>query len=160
MRKREGQFGEFYGCSNYPRCSHTAAVGKDGELVEKEPEYVREARQRAHKTFDKLWKPRNRHHRKHNGPLFGSRGAAYAWLANMMGVDRDHAHIKQFSADQCEKVIYEARMLLYDGFRMSNSGMRENLFGGEGVAPLELRRTVEAKWVISLTKICCSITIC
>ncbi len=142
MRKREGQFGEFYGCSNYPRCKHTAAVGENGELVEKEPEYVREARQRAHKMFDRLWKPKNRHHRKHNGPLFPSRGAAYAWLARMMGLEFKQAHIKQFDEQQCEKVIYESRMLLYDEFRISNSAMKENMFGVKVLRPL----SYEERW--------------
>lgn len=35
MVKRGGRNGDFYGCSRYPKCKHTANIGENGEPVEK-----------------------------------------------------------------------------------------------------------------------------
>jgi len=136
LTKRTGKYGEFFGCANYPRCTHSALVGADGKPAEKADAVVREARIRAHRMFDKLWKPTNKHKRPHNGPVFASRYIAYEWLAQVMGVQHSKAHIKQFDVAQCEKVIYESRMLLYDDFMRSNIGSHTNLFGMKVVGAL------------------------
>lgn len=54
---------------------------------------VFEARKRAHKIFDQLWKTRYQ------------RIMAYNWLSKNMGLDRDDCHIADFNLEQCEKVI-------------------------------------------------------
>lgn len=137
LRIRSGKWGEFFGCSNYPRCRHIAEVGIDREPVEKPPKEVRDARIRAHKYFDRLWKRSNKHHKKHNGPVFGSRHDAYAWLRKVMGLPAEEAHMKQMSAEQCNKVVYESRMLLYDDFRERNSKVFINFFGLRVYRPLK-----------------------
>lgn len=70
-------------------------------------EQVRQARTRAHTAFDPLWR----------GPGH-SRGratrlAAYAWLAEAMGLPVEHTHIGLFGIEQCEQVVQlcEARTL-------------------------------------------------
>jgi ssDNA-binding Zn-finger/Zn-ribbon topoisomerase 1 len=43
MKRREGKFGPFYGCTGYPNCKSTRSV-KDAQLEDEAPEdiYVRE----------------------------------------------------------------------------------------------------------------------
>lgn len=55
---------------------------------------INRARIAAHNSFDLLWK-------------FGhmKRSAAYAWLANSMGISRHDCHIKNFGVAECEEVI-------------------------------------------------------
>lgn len=129
MKKRTGKYGEFYGCSNYPRCNHTANVNIDGELEEKPSKTVREARIKAHKYFDRLWRQKRNHHRKHNGPVFRSRHEAYRWLRRIMQLPPEEAHMKQMNEEQCAKVVYESKMLLYNDFRARNCRVVINLFG-------------------------------
>lgn len=51
----------------------------------------REARTFAHADFDPLWK----------GGHFPSRNAAYAWLAEALGIPVERCHIAEFDEAQC-----------------------------------------------------------
>lgn len=55
---------------------------------------TRDARWRAHRAFDPLWKLR-----------VMSREEAYKWLAKVLAVPVAEAHISMLSSDQCEALI-------------------------------------------------------
>lgn len=89
----------FYGCSNFPVCKKTIGSAPDGTPNQHkvaDPE-TREWRNRAHYSFDKLWKgPKTRM----------TREEAYSWLANTMFYkDSKKAHIGTFTKEQCEQLI-------------------------------------------------------
>ena len=50
----------------------------------------------AHNAFDPLWK---------FGPFRGRRNAAYAWLAEQMGLPKEKTHIGMFDVAECQQVI-------------------------------------------------------
>lgn len=50
----------------------------------------------AHAVFDPLWK---------YGRFRGHRNAAYAWLAQKMGLPVEKTHIGMFDVGQCRKAI-------------------------------------------------------
>lgn len=57
---------------------------------------VRQERRKAHAAFDQLW----------NGPKAPmSRGVAYQWLQDAMGMTHDQAHISRFDAEQSKRVV-------------------------------------------------------
>lgn len=60
---------------------------------------TRDARRRAHKHFDKIF-------RKHK---IMSRTDAYFWLARSMNIPKDECHISHFNIEQCERVIELSR---------------------------------------------------
>lgn len=53
---------------------------------------LRQHKMLAHAAFDRLWK---------NG---GDRSAAYAWLAEVLGIGRNECHIGMFDVEMCKKV--------------------------------------------------------
>jgi len=54
---------------------------------------LRQHKQLAHNAFDRLWR---------DG---GNRGAAYAWLAEALGVSRTDCHIGMFDSEMCMRVV-------------------------------------------------------
>ena len=81
--------------------------------------HVRSLRHKCHLRFDPLWKNKTR---------FQSRGQAYKWLAQLMGLKE--AHIGQFDADQCRTllVVIDDRTAARHGF---NSPASFDMHGGE-----------------------------
>jgi hypothetical protein len=63
---------------------------------------LRSARRRAHAAFDPLWHVMSGFSRQGSG---AARKAAYKWLAETLGIERDQCHIGMFSLDQCHRVI-------------------------------------------------------
>ncbi|USL90005.1 hypothetical protein [Vibrio phage vB_VpaS_CHI] len=63
---------------------------------------TRQARRRAHKHFDKIF-------RKHG---IMSRTDAYYWLARSMNIPKAECHISYFDAEQCERVVELSRNLI------------------------------------------------
>jgi hypothetical protein len=59
---------------------------------------LRAAKQAAHAAFDPLWSEG-----RHNRPY--KRKAAYAWLAEQLGIDRKRCHIGEFDVETCERVV-------------------------------------------------------
>ena len=55
---------------------------------------LRRAKQDAHDAFDPMWE---------KGRM--ARGAAYAWLAERMGMDERQCHITNMSVEQCRRVV-------------------------------------------------------
>ncbi len=63
---------------------------------------LRQAKQAAHRAFDRLWKAKIR---RDGCQKFEARQAAYAWLAERLGIDPKDAHIGMFDVDQCRRVV-------------------------------------------------------
>lgn len=57
---------------------------------------LRRAKCEAHESFDKLWKGSGR---------VMSRPEAYRWLAEVLDIDQDEAHIGKFDEETCRKVV-------------------------------------------------------
>jgi len=87
----------FYGCKRWPNCDGIIPAKKDGtpdgRPSKKED---RSARQRAHSVFDRLWKGEDAQM---------SRGSAYEWMQNRLGLTPDEAHIAQFDEARSEELI-------------------------------------------------------
>ena len=86
-------------CCAYVGC-HRGSKRPLGQLADAD---TRKWRHRAHSCFDWLW-------RKH----YFSRGGAYRWLAEQMGLDVKLTHIGMFDVEQCQKVITVSRKYLTD----------------------------------------------
>ena len=77
-------------CDAYVGCHGLTSVPL-GRLANKD---LREAKKKAHAAFDPIWK---------GGTL--TRKAAYSWLAKMMGIPSENAHIGMFNEAQCRQVV-------------------------------------------------------
>ena len=86
-------------CCAYVGC-HRGSKRPLGQLADAD---TRKWRHRSHSCFDWLW-------RKH----YFSRGGAYHWLAEKMGLDVKLTHIGMFDVEQCQKVIDVSRKYLID----------------------------------------------
>lgn len=85
----------WYACTNWPACRGAHGARWTGAPMGTPADATtRAARRAAHRALDPLWE---------TGRM--SRAAVYAWLAARMGLPREHAHISQFSAEQCYQVI-------------------------------------------------------
>ena len=90
-------YGSSYGMIYYCKpCNAWVGVHKGsgtplGTLANAE---LRAYRRKAHGLFDRIWRRR-----------WMSRGKAYAWLSEQMGLAREETHIGMFSIEQCRTVI-------------------------------------------------------
>jgi hypothetical protein len=90
----------FYGCSGWPRCEGALPANEDGSPRGRpRTRELQGWRNRAHETFDRIWM---------DGHC--SRGGAYGWLQEVMGMTTDEAHMYQMTIDQCKRVIEEVRV--------------------------------------------------
>lgn len=86
-------------CDAYVGC-HDAGNGQGdgtkpmGRLANAE---LRKAKKDAHGAFDRLWLQAPNRRR--------ARGAAYAWLAEAMGLTVDQCHIGEMDVQQCRRVL-------------------------------------------------------
>lgn len=91
MRLRDSRYGQFWGCSDYPKCDGIIGAHPDGSPVgtpaDKE---TREARQRAHAAFDDWWRSEGM-----------ERVEAYEWLEE----NGPKAHIADMDYDECEELV-------------------------------------------------------
>lgn len=76
-------------CDAYVGC-HPGTSKALGRLANAE---LRAAKSAAHRMFDLIWR---------DGSM--SRGAAYSWLAEQLGIDKKDCHIGMFDVDMCEEV--------------------------------------------------------
>lgn len=85
-------------CDAYVGC-HAGTTKPLGRLANKA---LRKAKQQAHAVFDPMWQTKMQREslRKKD-----ARGAAYKWLADQMGIERQQCHIGMFDEAQCQKVI-------------------------------------------------------
>jgi len=85
-------------CSAYVGCHRgtTTALGSLANYAD------REWRKKAHAAFDPIWLEMMhvKRLRKHT-----ARHAAYTWLAEQLGIDREACHMAYFNADECKRVI-------------------------------------------------------
>lgn len=89
-------------CMAYVGC-HKGTDKPLGRLANAELRYWK---RRAHDAFDPLWK---------YGRFRGYRNAAYAWLAQKMGLPVEKTHIGMFDVAQCKKVIEIIKNDTYGG---------------------------------------------
>jgi ssDNA-binding Zn-finger/Zn-ribbon topoisomerase 1 len=94
--KRSSRFGLFYGCTRWPECAGThGAHQKTGEpLGTPANRETKDARIRAHRAFDRLWK---------GGGM--KRTEAYRWMQETLGLPARKAHISMFDEATCERII-------------------------------------------------------
>jgi len=98
MILRQGPHSMFYGCSRFPQCRAAHGAHQDGTpLGIPATEETKRYRMAAHKVFDALWR---------QGPL--SRNQAYTWMAQVMGMTPEEAHIGRFTKEQCVVLIRAA----------------------------------------------------
>ena len=98
-------YGMIYLCRN---CMAYVGVhkGSDKPLGRLANAQLRYWKKEAHAAFDPLWKYGSFKHR---------RNAAYAWLAEQMGLPVDKTHIGMFDVGQCKAVIQICRKERYNG---------------------------------------------
>lgn len=95
---KNSRYGNFYGCPRWPECDVKIGChpGTDTPLGIPGDAETRQARIRAHDAFDTLWKG--------DGARM-SRGRAYRWLADELGLDPNDCHIGHFDAETCGRVV-------------------------------------------------------
>ena len=89
------RFGTRFSCP-VDGCTVVAWSGSTSTPANKE---TRAARMAAHILFDPLWKQELKFKKRDR------RTSAYRWLASMMDVAFDDAHIGYFSEEQCSRLI-------------------------------------------------------
>ncbi len=89
---KDTQYGTRYNC---PHLSCTVACWSGSTSTPADAE-TRDLRHQCHQLFDPLWKSRTR---------FESRGLAYRWLRQVMGLTYETAHIGMFDKGQCERLL-------------------------------------------------------
>jgi ssDNA-binding Zn-finger/Zn-ribbon topoisomerase 1 len=91
---------KFYGCSRWPACqgTHGAHQGTGEPLGTPANAETKAARIRAHEAFDELWK---------SGLM--KRRAAYRWMAEVLGLSREAAHISRMDLATCERLVQAVR---------------------------------------------------
>lgn len=101
-------YGSSYGMIYYCKpCNAWVGVHKGsgtplGTLANAE---LRAYRRKAHGLFDRIWRRR-----------WMSRGKAYAWLSEQMGLAKEETHIGMFSIEQCKIVIDLCIQYEYDHY--------------------------------------------
>lgn len=99
---RASKFGPFYGCSTYPKCNSAHGAHPSGApLGVPANKEVKEARIRAHASFDLLW---------NTGTM--KRKAAYKWMQMALGLSKEQAHIGNFDIATCTKLIESVTVYL------------------------------------------------
>lgn len=72
----------------------------EGETSTPADAETRAARQKAHVAFDALWA---------GAGASMTRDEAYRWLADLMGVFQNRAHIGMADRETCERIVREAK---------------------------------------------------
>lgn len=103
MALRNGKFGKFYGCKNFPSCrSIVGAHQKDGApLGIPADQATRTLRIKAHDLFDREWKAETDRARQCD-----LRREMYVWMADALDLPEDKAHIGMLEKADLEKLIF------------------------------------------------------
>lgn len=101
MMLKQGRFGLFYGCVNYPSCDGSHGAHEDGTpLGIPANKVTKQARIHAHSVFDQLWQ---------DGPAGRkasmTRSEAYIWLQETLGLTKGEVHIGRFNVQQCDDLV-------------------------------------------------------
>lgn len=127
----------FYGCTKFPTCRGTHGAHKDGTpLGTPANKETKKERMRAHAVFDQIWKKK----------LTPTRGAAYNWMREVMGLSHSQAHIAMFNAEQCETLV---RLAYRDYPSLKDRYARllyDDPFGEDGPAVTEGPKDLELKY--------------
>jgi len=92
---RPSKYGLFYGCSTYPKCRSAHGAHPNGApLGVPANKEVKDARVRAHASFDLLW---------NTGTM--TRKEAYKWMQMALRLGKHEAHIGNFDLVTCNKLI-------------------------------------------------------
>ena len=91
-----GTYKYLYVCDRYPACNSYVAAHRTtrlplGSLADGD---LRHKRIQAHRAFDRLWR---------SGLM--SKREAYQWMQTEVGLHKDQAHIAQFGAYMCDRLI-------------------------------------------------------
>lgn len=97
MVLRNSKHGLFYGCRSYPRCqaTHGAHQATGQPLGIPADPATKQERMATHALFDRLWNS--------DGAPF-TRQDAYRWMAAMLDLTKDEAHIGRFDAATCQRL--------------------------------------------------------
>ena len=100
---RTRSYGKAWVCAAYPKCDAYVGCHKRtdkplGRLADKS---LRQAKSKAHKLFDALWREKIK---REKCPRKVARSAAYQWLAGQLGIHAEACHIGMFDTPTCEKV--------------------------------------------------------
>jgi len=97
MALRPSKFGagrQYYACTRQG-CRGAHGAHQDGTpLGIPANQATKNMRMSAHAVFDPLWR---------NGHM--SRGEAYLWMQNALGMTADEAHIARFDKETCSRLI-------------------------------------------------------
>lgn len=85
-------------CDAYVGC-HKGTDKAKGSLANRS---LRRLRNQAHSWFDPLWRTKMK---RDNCSQSEARNAAYEWLSEKLGIERDLTHIAMFDETQCRRVI-------------------------------------------------------
>jgi hypothetical protein len=108
MRLYGGKFGLAYRCGR-DGCGGAHGAHPDGSpLGDPADLRTRRARTEAHDAFDRLWR---------YGPL--SRSEAYGWMAGVLGVPREEAHIGRLDRGACARLVAAVKDEFPDLFPLS-----------------------------------------
>lgn len=95
MELRKSHFGQFWGCTTFPKCRGSHGAHEDGRpLGVPANKETKRLRVKAHEVFDKIWK---------SGEM--TRGDAYIWMQQVLELKPEEAHIGRFSAEDCRRLI-------------------------------------------------------
>jgi len=98
MTLRESRYGLFYGCSKWPECRGSHGAHPDGTPLGTPADIrTKKLRMVAHNAFDPLWRG--------DHAIFDSRGKAYLWMQDVMGMGQHEAHISRFDREDCKKLV-------------------------------------------------------
>ena len=136
---RPSQYGPFWGCENWGTtgCKGSVSAHADGRpMGTPVTAEVKKLRRQTHELFDQLWQ----------GPKpFMTRDRAYQWMQQVMGLSAEEAHMGQFGADECRKLLAIVIPFLRD--KMAERAARREEY--EGMSPEDKRaqheRDVAAK---------------
>jgi len=97
LKLRKSMYGLHYRCEHYGRFDCLGGIGAHPDGVPLGipiQQADKHWRNKAHSAFDQLWK---------TGDY--SRGAAYRWMQDAMGLTKEDAHIARFGVKDCQRLL-------------------------------------------------------
>lgn len=92
LKPRDTSHGRIYVC---PRGDCTVAQWDGDEPPVPADKKTRFLRKKCHEFFDPLWR----------GDVFDTREDAYGWLASVLEIPREDAHMRLFNRDRAERAL-------------------------------------------------------
>jgi ssDNA-binding Zn-finger/Zn-ribbon topoisomerase 1 len=101
LRRSKFSNGYWYACAFYPQCKGSHGPHPDGRPLGKPADReTKQLRIKAHDLLDPIYEcyPKGKPQRR-------ARWRAYMWVAFAMGLSMQRAHIGEFNAEQCRRLI-------------------------------------------------------